>query len=203
MKVLLITTLLLNSLFLMCSVILAEEKKVKELVVVELYPKVKIETSMGNIILELNRSKAPITVGNFLSYVKSGDYNDTLIHRIDINYVIQGGGYKKNYQEINAKQSIYNESGNGLKNQTGTIAMAREQDPHSATNQFYFNLNDNDNLDPGRHWGYTVFGSVIEGMEVLEAMSDMETEYNEKLDYENFPKKMIIISKVILLKAEI
>ncbi|MFT5519889.1 MAG: peptidyl-prolyl cis-trans isomerase A (cyclophilin A) [Enterobacterales bacterium] len=202
MRIILITILLLNSFFLIDTTTQAKESEQTKLEVVELYPKVKIETSMGNIILELNRSKAPITVNNFLSYVKNGQYDNTIIHRLDINYVIQGGGYDIKYQEVIAKEAIYNESGNGLKNQTGTIAMAREQDPHSATNQFYFNLNDNDNLDPGRHWGYTVFGNVIEGMNVLETMGDMETVYNEKLDYENFPKKMIVITKVTLLKPD-
>jgi peptidyl-prolyl cis-trans isomerase A (cyclophilin A) len=202
MRIVLITTLLLNSIFLIDTAIQAKESEQAKFVIVELYPKVKVETSRGNIIVELNRSKAPITVNNFLSYVKNGQYNNTIIHRIDINYVIQGGGYDNKYQEVTAKEAIYNESGNGLKNQTGTIAMAREEDPHSATNQFYFNLNDNDNLDPGRDWGYTVFGTVIEGLNVLEAMGDLETEYNEKLDYENFPKEMIVISKVTLLKPD-
>lgn len=202
MRNFLITTLLLNCLFLIDTPTQAKETELAKLGVVELYPKVKIETSMGNIIVELNRRKAPITVNNFLSYVINGQYDNTIIHRIDINYVIQGGGYDNKYQEVIAKKAIYNESGNGLKNETGTIAMAREEDPHSASNQFYFNLNDNDNLDPGRHWGYTVFGNVIEGTKILEAMGDMETEYNEKLDYENFPKKMIVITKVSLLKPD-
>ena len=167
----------------------------------ERFPLVKMETSMGDIIIELDRHRAPITVENFLGYVTRKQYDDTIIHRVDVNYVVQGGGFKTDLTEVVSKDAIFNESGNGLKNSTGTIAMARDDDPHSASNHFYFNLSDNKNLDPGRHWGYTVFGSVIEGEEVLAAMGDAETDYNETLDAETFPKTMIVIKKVSVFKV--
>ena len=181
--------------------ILAEESKDNKLPYVESFPTVMMETSMGNIVIELDGRRAPITVANFLGYVIRKQYDNTIIHRVDVNYVVQGGGFKTNLEEVIAKETIFNESGNGLKNKTGTIAMARDSAPHSASNHFYFNLNDNDNLDPGRHWGYTVFGTIIEGEEVLYAMGDVETIYNEKLDAETYPKNSIIIKKVSIVKS--
>ncbi len=142
-------------------------------------PVVKIETNMGNIYIELYSDKAPKTVENFLKYVKDGFYNGLIFHRVIPNFVIQGGGF---YPDMKYKQPthppVVNESDNGLSNLRGTIAMARTQNPHSANSQFYINLNDNTFLDYGRtpqKWGYTVFGKVIKGMDVVDKISKVKT----------------------------
>ncbi len=167
-----------------------------------IYPKVKLETSMGIIIIELDRVKAPITVDNFLNYVITGEYNNTIFHRVDEEFVVQGGGYDIDFIAKKLNPDIVNESGNGLKNITGTISMAKEYRPHTANRQFFFNLNDNSNLDPGRHWGYTVFGAITEGDDVLEAMGEVKTEYNEELGWDDVPVKPIILIKATLLPTE-
>ncbi len=168
-----------------------------------LSPKVRIETSMGNVVLQLDRYRAKITVDNFLGYVARGQYDKTLVHRVEEAYLIQAGGFMTNYTEIEPDKPIFNESGNGLKNKDGTIAMAKQlNDAHSATSQFFINLNDNTNLDPGRSWGYAVFGEVIEGYEVLEAISEVEVGYSEELGYPTVPKKMITILRVVILDEE-
>ncbi|MDO7084806.1 peptidylprolyl isomerase [Pseudocolwellia sp. AS88] len=165
-----------------------------------LSPKVRIETSMGNVVLQLDRYRARITVDNFLGYVARGQYDKTLVHRVEEAYLIQAGGFMTNYTEIEPDKPIFNESGNGLKNKDGTITMAKQlNDAHSATSQFFINLNDNTNLDPGRTWGYAVFGEVIEGYEVLEAISEVEVGYSEELGYPTVPKKMITILRVVIL----
>lgn len=168
-----------------------------------LSPKVRIDTSMGSVVIELDRLRAKITVDNFLGYVIRGQYDQTLIHRVEEGYLIQGGGFMTNYTEVEPDEPIFNESGNGLKNKEGTIAMAKQlSDAHSATNQFFINLNDNTNLDPGNSWGYAVFGEVIEGYEILEAMSEVEVGYSEQLGYPTVPKKMIKILRVVVLNEE-
>lgn len=168
-----------------------------------LSPKVRIETSMGNIVLQLDRYRAKITVDNFLGYITRGQYDKTLIHRVEEGYLIQAGGFMSNYSEIEPDEPIFNESGNGLKNSEGTIAMAKQlNDAHSATSQFFINLNDNTNLDPGSSWGYAVFGEVIEGYEVLEAIAQVEVGYSENLGYTTVPKKMITIIRVVILDEE-
>jgi len=168
-----------------------------------LSPKVRIETSMGNVVLQLDRFRAKITVDNFLGYVARGQYDKTLVHRIEDAYLIQAGGFMTNYTEIEPDTPVFNESGNGLKNKYGTIAMAKQlSDAHSATSQFFINLNDNTNLDPGRSWGYAVFGEVIEGEEVLEAISEVEVGYSEELGYPTVPKKMITILRVVILNED-
>jgi peptidyl-prolyl cis-trans isomerase A (cyclophilin A) len=114
-------------------------------------------------------------------------------------FVVQGGGYTKDIEEKTLHENILNESGNGLQNRTGTIAMARFDDPHSATRQFYFNMNDNTSLDPNsRSWGYTVFGEVISGMEVLEAIAAVKTGYSDALDAEDVP-----LEQVLLIRATV
>ncbi|MGB2740101.1 MAG: peptidylprolyl isomerase [Cognaticolwellia sp.] len=166
-------------------------------------PKVRIETSMGNVIIELDRYRAKITVDNFLGYVTRGQYDKTMIHRVEEGYLIQGGGFMTNYTDVEPDEPIFNESGNGLKNKEGTIAMAKQlNDAHSATNQFFINLNDNSNLDPGSSWGYAVFGEVIEGYEILEAMAEVEVGFSEDLGYTTVPKKMITIIRVVILDEE-
>ena len=159
-----------------------------------MFPTIKLETSMGDIEVELNRMRAPVNANNFLRYVLEGEYDGTIFHRVMPGFVVQGGGYTKDIEEKTLYENVLNESGNGLQNRTGTIAMARYDDPHSATRQFYFNMNDNTSLDPNsRNWGYTVFGEVTSGMEVLEAIAEVETAYNEDLDAEDVPLEQILL----------
>jgi len=167
-----------------------------------IYPKVKLETSLGIIIVELDRVKAPITVDNFLTYVVTGEYNNTIFHRIVEDFIVQGGGYDIDFVPKKTNGDIVNESGNGLKNEIGTIAMAKENQPHTANRQFFFNINDNTNLDPGKRWGYTVFGSIVEGDDVLEAIANIKTDYNEALGWENVPLEPVILIKATLLPAQ-
>lgn len=167
-----------------------------------LYPRVKLETSQGDIVLELDRSRAPITVNNFLSYVKANAYNNTVFHRLIADFVVQGGGYDMQFREIEQGKTIFNESGNGLKNQYGTIAMARLSDPHSASSQFYINLADNDSLDPGSRWGYAVFGRVVTGFDVLDKINALETETSEKLGWPDVPSEPLLLKTVRLLPTE-
>jgi len=153
-----------------------------------MFPSVRFETSMGMVVVELNRLRAPATVNNFLAYVLDGSYDGTIFHRVIPNFVVQGGGYSPDFTERKLHKPVINESGNGLGNNSGTIAMARFDDPHSATSQFYFNMNNNQSLNPGaRNWGYTVFGDVIEGMAVLEAISAVETGFSEGLNATDVP----------------
>jgi peptidyl-prolyl cis-trans isomerase A (cyclophilin A) len=173
----------------------------KEMIPDNLFPSIKLETSMGEIVVELNRLRAPSSVNNFLRYVLEGEYNGTIFHRVMSGFVVQGGGYTKDIEEKTLHASVCNESGNGLKNITGTIAMARYADPHTATRQFYFNMNDNASLDPNsRSWGYTVFGEVIAGMEVLEAISAVETGYSEDLDAEDVPVEVVMLIRATVVE---
>lgn len=140
-----------------------------------IFPRVEIVTTLGNITVELDRSRAPITVNNFLTYVADGSYQGTVFHRIerdvenDRDFVIQGGGYDKKYDGVYEGDPIFNESGNGLKNDMYSIAMAyQDREPHSGTRQFFFNMDNNDHLNPGRDWGFAVFGNVMEGYETLD-----------------------------------
>ncbi len=162
-----------------------------------MYPEILIKTSMGDVIVELDRNRAPITVNNFLKYVKSNGYNNTVVHRVEKDFVIQGGGYNKSLKEITQCEKIYNESGNGLKNTFGTIAMARYDDPHSATSQFYFNLTDTPSLDPNaKNWGYTVFGEVVDGMDVLQKISKVKVGHSKKLNSVNVPLEPVVIKQM-------
>ena len=170
-----------------------------EMIPDNMFPIVKLETSMGDVEVELNRMRAPITSNNFLRYVLEGEYDGTIFHRIMPGFVVQGGGYTEDIDEKTLHADILNESGNGLKNKTGSIAMARFDDPHSATRQFFFNMSNNTSLDPGsRNWGYTVFGEVVSGMEVLEAIAEVQTGYSEALDAEDVP-----LEPVLLIKASV
>lgn len=166
-----------------------------------LFPQVKLETSMGIIIVELDRVRAPITVDNFLTYVVTGEYNNTIFHRIVPDFIVQGGGYSKNFELKKVDKTIINESGNGLKNEIGTIAMAKENRPHTANRQFFFNIADNSSLDPGRSWGYAVFGTIVEGQEVVDAMALVATDYNEEMGWEDVPIEPIMLIKASLLPA--
>ena len=170
-----------------------------EMIPDNLFPIVELTTSMGVIEVELNRMRAPVTSNNFLRYVLEGEYDGTIFHRVMPGFVVQGGGYTVDIEEKTLHEDIFNESGNGLKNNTGSIAMARYDDPHSATRQFYFNMNNNTSLDPNsKSWGYTVFGTVVSGMEVLEAIAAVETGYSEALGAEDVP-----LTPVLLIKAKV
>lgn len=166
-----------------------------------LFPQVKLETSMGTIIVELDRIRAPITVDNFLNYVVSGEYDNTIFHRIVADFIVQGGGYTENFEMKKVQKNIINESGNGLKNEIGTIAMAKENRPHTANRQFFFNVADNSSLDPGRRWGYAVFGAIVEGQEVVDAMTLVKTDYNDEMDWENVPVEPVTLIKATLMPA--
>jgi peptidyl-prolyl cis-trans isomerase A (cyclophilin A) len=166
------------------------------------YPRVKLVTSMGDIVVELDRSRAPITVNNFLRYVDKRSYEDTIFHRVIADFVVQGGGYDKDFAEKPSFGKIFNESGNGLKNTTYSITMARQNDPHSANRQFFFNMNDNESLDPGRKWGYTVFGAAVEGEEVLDKISMVETDYDTTYGWADVPVEQVILLKAIILPPQ-
>jgi len=145
--------------------------------------------------------RAPATANNFLAYMLEGAYDGTIFHRVMPDFVVQGGGYEKDYTERELYKPVINESGNGLANNTGTIAMARFSDPHSATSQFYFNLNNNKSLNPSsKNWGYTVFGDVLEGMDVLQAIGGVETGYSDFLDAPNVPLVPVMLISVTIVE---
>jgi peptidyl-prolyl cis-trans isomerase A (cyclophilin A) len=140
------------------------------------HPYIKIETTEGDILVELDGRRAPLTVVNFLRLVDSGQFDGTIFHRVMPGFMIQGGGYTPSMNLKEPDGSLPNESGNGLSNRRGTIAMARQNDPHTAMAQFFINVADNTGLDPSpRRWGYTVFGNVIEGMEVVDIIANVQT----------------------------
>lgn len=142
-------------------------------------PGVRLQTSQGIIVLELNQEKAPLSTSNFLTYVSEGFYEGTIFHRVIADFMIQGGGLDADFNQKETRAPIKNEADNGLSNQRGTIAMARTSDPHSATAQFFINTVDNDFLDhtapTARGWGYTVFGRVVEGMDVVDKIRALPT----------------------------
>jgi peptidyl-prolyl cis-trans isomerase A (cyclophilin A) len=162
------------------------------------FPVVVFETSLGTVEVELDRRRAPATVNNFLSYVVDGAYDGTIFHRVIENFVVQGGGFDEAWDAVEERASVMNESGNGLRNDRGTIAMARFDDPHSATSQFFFNVADNNRaLDPDpRHWGYTVFGVVVSGDEVLDAIAAVPTGYHAEMDYQDVPVTPVKLNRV-------
>ncbi len=138
--------------------------------------RVRVVTSQGAFVVQLERDRAPLTVENFLSYVRSGHYTNTLFHRVIASFVIQGGGVGIDMKAKPANKPIPNEAGNGLKNLRGTVGLARASGPHSGDCQFYVNVADNADLDPlPTRWGYAVFGRVVEGMEVIDRISVMPT----------------------------
>jgi len=144
------------------------------------HPHIEMETTLGTIKLELDGRQAPITVAHILKLVDSGFYDGTVFHRVIPGFMAQGGGYTPNLKRKETDDTIPNESGNGMTNVRGTIAMARTGDPHSANSQFFINAADNSRLDPGKapyngRWGYTVFGTVIEGMDVVDAIVNSKT----------------------------
>ena len=161
-------------------------------------PQVVIYTSMGKIIIELFPEKAPKTVKNFLAYVKSGNYDGSIFHRVIPSFMIQGGGFDPDMKKNPTRQPIENEADNGLKNDRGTVAMARTRDPHSATNQFFINTVNNGFLNhkskDQRGWGYTVFGRVIGGMDVVDSVSRVKTGVKQRM--RDVPLDTVIIRKV-------
>jgi len=167
---------------------------------IPLYPKVKVETSKGEFVLQLNGHRAPITVANFLQYVQEGHYSGTIFHRVIDGFMAQGGGFTADFTKKTARATIVNESGNGLQNRRGTIAMARTNAPHSADAQFFINLVDNVRLDPSpTRWGYAVFGEVVEGMDVLDEIALTPTGPGGPFKTD-VPQTSITIEKMTLLE---
>ncbi len=143
------------------------------------FPQVELNTNKGRIVLELNTEKAPKTAANFLEYVRDGFYDGVFFHRVIDGFMIQGGGFDENFKEKATRDAIENEADNGLSNDVGTIAMARTQAPHSASAQFFINVKNNSFLNhtskTAQGWGYAVFGKVVEGMDVVEAIKGVRT----------------------------
>ena len=155
-----------------------------------------MKTSMGDITLALDADKAPKTVANFLHYVDDKFYDGTVFHRVISGFMIQGGGMQPDLQKKPTREPVENEAKNGLKNARGSIAMARTNDPHSATAQFFINLKNNDFLDyPGQDgWGYTVFGEVTEGMDVVDAIAAVST--GTQAGHRDVPRETVLIESV-------
>jgi cyclophilin family peptidyl-prolyl cis-trans isomerase len=159
-------------------------------------PRVRVDTNMGKFVIELNSQRAPLTVANFLEYVRAGHYNGTIFHRVIANFVAQAGGYDEKNVEKPVRAGIPNESGNGLSNARGSVGLARTSDPHSGTAQFYINTADNSTLDPQpSRWGYAVFGRVVEGMNVVDDIGAVAT--GEYGPFErDAPLKPVIIIRI-------
>jgi len=167
-------------------------------------PQAVMHTSMGDIQLELFADKAPVTVSNFISYAKSGFYDGTIFHRVIGSFMIQGGGFTPDMQKKATGEPIQNEASNGLSNSRGTIAMARTNDPHSATAQFFINVGDNTNLDfsgeeNSRTWGYAVFGRVVSGMDVVDSIRNVETQ--RVGPYADVPVEPVTIDSIEIIDA--
>ncbi len=165
-------------------------------------PVIKLETTMGDIVIRLNERKAPITCANFVQYVKSGHYDGTIFHRVIKDYMIQGGGFADNMKEKPTHAPIRNEANNGLKNEKYTIAMARTKDPHSASAQFFINTRNNNFLDfksqKNGEWGYAVFGKVIQGQNVVDQIEKAAT--GRRAGHDDVPTEPVIIKKAVVLE---
>ena len=164
-------------------------------------PSVLLKTNHGDITLQLDAAKAPKTIENFLAYVKSGHYDGTIFHRVIDNFMIQGGGMTSGMKQKPTMAEIENEANNGLKNVTGSIAMARTNDPHSATAQFFINVNNNDFLNHSaptpQGWGYAVFGKVSNGMDVVDAIKKVRT--GNSGYHQDVPTEEIVIEKATVV----
>lgn len=162
-----------------------------------------LQTSMGNITLELDREHAPVTTDNFIAYAKNGFYEGTLFHRVIDGFMIQGGGITEDMHQKSTNEPIKNEANNGLKNNVGTIAMARTNDPHSASSQFFINVADNDFLnfrsESPQGWGYCVFGKVTDGMDVVKKISHVNTV--NRSGHQDVPEREIFIEKVEIFSS--
>jgi len=167
-------------------------------------PRVELKTNRGAIVLELYPEKAPKTVANFLQYVKDGHYTGTTFHRVIDGFMIQGGGFDQDMRQKPARPPVPNEAGNGLKNDVGTIAMARTPDPHSATAQFFINLKGNDFLNykepTPQGYGYTVFGKVVSGMDIVERIAKSPT--GNAGPHQNVPREPVVIESASVLPAK-
>lgn len=163
---------------------------------------VKVETSAGDFVIQLDADRAPLSVANFLQYVRDGFYDGTIFHRVVNGFVIQGGGYGASMEPKPPRPAIANEAGNGLTNRRGSVAMARTGDPHSADAQFYVNLADNLALDPKpTRWGYAVFGEVVEGLDVVDKIGHQATGTREGM--QDVPIEAVVIRKVTVLKTPV
>jgi cyclophilin family peptidyl-prolyl cis-trans isomerase len=169
-----------------------------------LAPRVRLQTSMGEIIVQLDAQKAPLSVANFLAYVDNAHYDGTIFHRVMPGFMIQGGGFTPGFERRRGSEPIRNEADNGLQNLRGTIAMARTGDPHSATSQFFINTVDNGFLDHRaptvQGWGYAVFGKVVAGMDTVDRISAVPTGRYDL--YENVPKEAIVIRLVTRIDGD-
>jgi cyclophilin family peptidyl-prolyl cis-trans isomerase len=167
-------------------------------------PKVRMETSKGTVVIELYPDKAPMTVENFLRYVNAGKYDGTIFHRVIKGFMNQGGGFTPDFKKVETYAPIQNEADNGLKNTRGTIAMARTGDPHSATNQFFINTVDNAFLDHTgktmRGWGYCVFGTVVDGMDVMDRIARVQTGAGGPFN-QDVPQEEILIQKISVIET--
>lgn len=164
---------------------------------------IKLHTNHGVITLKLFADKAPETVANFIQYVKDGHYNNTIFHRVISNFMIQGGGFEPGMEQKSTRKPIKNEADNGLTNTIGTIAMARTMEPHSATAQFFINVKDNGFLNHTaptlQGWGYTVFGKVVDGMDVVNAIKDVKTTH--RAGHQDVPEDDVIIEKAEVIEG--
>ncbi|MCI3204701.1 MULTISPECIES: peptidylprolyl isomerase [Pandoraea] len=162
---------------------------------------VELHTNHGVIRIELDEAKAPKTVANFLNYVKNGFYDGTVFHRVINGFMVQGGGFEAGMKQKSTETPIENEANNGLKNDKYTLAMARTNDPHSATAQFFINVNDNDFLNHSaptpQGWGYAVFGKVVEGQEVVDAIKGVKT--GSKGFHQDVPVDDVVIEKAVIV----
>ena len=164
---------------------------------------VKLSTNHGDIVIELNAEKAPITVANFIEYVKAGHYENTVFHRVISNFMIQGGGFEPGMKEKKDKRpSIQNEADNGLPNEKYTVAMARTMEPHSASAQFFINVADNSFLNhsgkTAQGWGYAVFGKVVAGQDVVDKIKGVAT--TSKAGHQDVPKEDVIVEKAEIIE---
>ena len=165
-------------------------------------PKVELVTTMGTMVLELDPAKAPVTTENFLRYVRDGHYDGLIFHRVIPGFMIQGGGYDMEFAERPTRESIENESRNGLSNERGTIAMARTSDPHSASGQFFINLVDNRRLDGSpERWGYAVFGRLTDGLDVLDSIGAVATGRGGPFP-SDVPQAPVVIKQARVLDAD-
>jgi len=165
-------------------------------------PKVKLQTNLGDIVIELDDQNAPVTTENFLKYVEEGFYNGTIFHRVIKNFMIQGGGFTADMSRKQVHPPIVNEAANGLKNLRGTISMARTDNPNSATSQFFINHVDNNALNyiPNRNPGYAVFGKVIDGLDVVDKIATVRT--TVKAGMRDVPVETVIINSAAVIKNE-